>query len=317
MNKVEIGSTSCPDGMNARIAWNQARPSFCQKYSLDVPGDRNHPPSTAAPVGPKKLCRKAIRCPKNSAPWLQRSCDIFAVLTSNTNMVPATIFEQSTVGNSWRPRRALPLSVGLHVIFFVLLLRGRSPVFVAPSSTLGGAHGTSVTHLYWAAGSSGLVESKSTNSRSKESARSRLLYQKSGRAQQQASNLEPSTEEGKRAQQAAAPAPAPSAGSPYGSLSEGASAGEEIRPALPAVTSEPRVDSDDLRGIAEGNVVVEIVIDEGGTIVRKSVVQSMGPAIDAKVLAALENWRFRPATRDGVPIPSKQDVVYHFKPRAG
>jgi hypothetical protein len=45
------------------------------------------------------------------------------------------------------------------------------------------------------------------------------------------------------------------------------------------------------------------------------VVQSLGPAIDAKVLAALENWRFRPATRDGVPIPSKQDVVYHFKPR--
>jgi hypothetical protein len=44
-------------------------------------------------------------------------------------------------------------------------------------------------------------------------------------------------------------------------------------------------------------------------------VQSLGPAIDAKVMAALENWRFRPATRDGVPIPSKQDVVYHFKPR--
>jgi TonB family protein len=111
-------------------------------------------------------------------------------------------------------------------------------------------------------------------------------------------------------------APAPSAGSPYGSLSEGPSAGEEIRPALPAVTSEPHVDPDDLRGVAEGNVVVEVVIDESGAIVRKSVVQSMGPAIDAKVLAALENWRFRPATRDGVPIPSKQDVVYHFKPRA-
>jgi protein TonB len=98
-------------------------------------------------------------------------------------------------------------------------------------------------------------------------------------------------------------------------LSEGASAGEEIRPALPAVTSEPHVDPEDLRGIGEGNVVVEITIDEGGTIVNKSVVQSMGPAIDGRVLAALENWRFRPATRDGVPIPSKQDVVYHFKPR--
>jgi hypothetical protein len=26
----------------------------------------------------------------------------------------------------------------------------------------------------------------------------------------------------------------------------------------------------------------------------------------------LENWRFRPATRDGVAIPSKQDVYFHF-----
>jgi hypothetical protein len=44
------------------------------------------------------------------------------------------------------------------------------------------------------------------------------------------------------------------------------------------------------------------------------VVQSLRPAIDAKVLAALESWHFLPATRDGVAIPSKQDVYYHFKP---
>jgi TonB family protein len=218
------------------------------------------------------------------------------------------MFEQSAVGDAWRPRRPLPLSIALHVIVFMVLLRGRPPVFIAPTSTLGGARGTSVTHLYWAAGSSALSESKSLNPNPKESSRSKLLYQKSEHAQR-ASNPEPSTAENNTA-------PAPSAGSPYGSLSEGPSAGEEIRPALPAVTSEPHVDPDELRGVAEGNVVVEIVIDERGAIVRKSVVQSMGPAIDAKVLAALENWRFRPATRDGVPIPSKQDVVYHFKPRA-
>jgi periplasmic protein TonB len=223
-------------------------------------------------------------------------------------MVPAAIFEQSTVGDAWRPRRPLPLSIALHVIVFMILLRGRSPVMVAPSSMLGGARGTSVTHLYWAAGSSELPESKSFASKAKDRSRSKLVYQRSERAQQ-APNPEPSTAANNSA-------PAPSAGSPYGSLSEGPSAGEEIRPALPAITSEPHVDSDDLRGVAEGNVVVEIVIDESGAIVRKSVVQSMGPAIDAKVLAALENWRFRPATRDGVPIPSKQDVVYHFKPRA-
>jgi TonB family protein len=113
----------------------------------------------------------------------------------------------------------------------------------------------------------------------------------------------------------AAVAPAPAAGSRYGSLTEGPSAGAEVRPALPVTTAEPMVGAGDLQAVAEGNVVVEITIDESGNIVSKIVVQSLGPNIDAKVLAALENWHFRPATSDGVPIPSKQDVVYHFKPR--
>jgi periplasmic protein TonB len=50
--------------------------------------------------------------------------------------------------------------------------------------------------------------------------------------------------------------------------------------------------------------------------VSKQVVKSFSPEIDNKVLAALQNWRFVPATRNGVPIASKQDVHYHF-PRQG
>jgi len=213
------------------------------------------------------------------------------------------MFETTAVGVTWRSRRTLPLSIAVHIVLFILILRGRTPIFVAPSQVLGGVHGTTVTHLYWASGTSALAAD------SKEStARKKLIWQK-----QQPSTTGDKSEESGRTVTAAAPSP--TAGSPYGSLSDGATAGEEIRPALPAVTVEPRVNPEDLVGIAEGNVVIEITIDESGAIVSKAVVRSMGPAIDAKVLAALESWRFRPATRDGVPIPSKQDVVYHFKPR--
>jgi hypothetical protein len=38
---------------------------------------------------------------------------------------------------------------------------------------------------------------------------------------------------------------------------------------------------------------------------RKIVLQSLGPGIDSKCLAALENWHFHPSTRNGAPIPSK------------
>ncbi len=55
-----------------------------------------------------------------------------------------------------------------------------------------------------------------------------------------------------------------------------------MRPALPAVTTEPRVGPEDLQGVVEGNVVVEITIDESGRIVNKAVVQSMGPALGRK-----------------------------------
>ncbi len=218
---------------------------------------------------------------------------------------PSDIFAQSAVGGTWKPRRPLPVAIAIHVLFFMFLLRGRTPIFVAPTATLGGIHGANVTHLYWAKGTSEVTASE------KDAApKHPLVWRKTQRAE--AKNLP--VEEATRTEAASAP-PAPTAGSPYGSLSDGASGGEEIRPALPAVTSEPRVNPEDLTGISEGNVVVEITIDESGAIVSKAVMRSMGPAIDAKVLAALESWRFHPATRDGVPIPSKQDVVYHFKPR--
>jgi TonB family protein len=81
------------------------------------------------------------------------------------------------------------------------------------------------------------------------------------------------------------------------------------------VSPDPVVPASDLNGL-QGDVVVEVTIDEQGNIVAKTVIQSLAPTIDAKVLEALENWRFRPATRNGVAIASKQDVFYHF-PRLG
>ena len=60
---------------------------------------------------------------------------------------------------------------------------------------------------------------------------------------------------------------------------------------------------------------IEITIDERGEIVRKTVLQSLGPDIDSKCLAALENWHFHPATRNGTAIASKQDAVFPFHAR--
>jgi TonB family protein len=226
------------------------------------------------------------------------------------------MFIHSLPRAGWRPRPAWLVSIAAHGLLVTALLHGRSPIFVAPSSVLGGANGTSITHLYWATGTDTEANSPSKASGKRTASRTRLTWKKSGESEFASHGDMPRPEiEDTHEIASAAANPAPSAGTAYGSLSDGAAGGHEIRAALPAVTFEPAVAPEDLRGATEGNVVIEITIDEAGNIVSKMVVQSLGPAIDAKVLAALENWRFRPATRDGVPIPSKQDVVYHFKPR--
>ena len=219
--------------------------------------------------------------------------------------------------NARHNRMSIYVSVSIHLLLVILLLHGRSPVFVAPSSVLRGANGIEVTPLYWAPDNA-MSPSDQTKITPEASLRKRLTWKPVDRKPTKPTAAHPDSiaqDQDQIAAAAAAPAPARAAGSPYGSLTEGPSSGLEIRPALPVATSEPLVGLGDLQGITEGNVVVEITIDESGNIIAKSVVQSMGGVLDARVLAALESWHFRPATRDGVPIPSKQDVVYHFKPR--
>ena len=81
-------------------------------------------------------------------------------------------------------------------------------------------------------------------------------------------------------------------------------------PALAAAQQQPTYSSE----VKVVNVLAT-VRTKRGEIVRKTVLQSLGPAIDNQCLAALESWHFRPATHNGTPIPSKQDAIFPFKAR--
>lgn len=205
------------------------------------------------------------------------------------------------------------ISSVLHCLLLLWLVHSPRPIFVAPSSVARGEGGTRVTPLYYPGrppdsgpGDPSLSPPVSLH---RKEARSRLPWTqppKPGTGRQ----LPPSNlPQNLAANQANS---GPPAGSQFGSLAEGPLSGEEIRPALPINASDPAVYPGELR--EEGDVIIEITIDEAGNIIDKRVLHSMTPAIDQKVLLALETWHFRPATRDGIPIPSKQDVHYHFKP---
>jgi protein TonB len=102
------------------------------------------------------------------------------------------------------------------------------------------------------------------------------------------------------------------AGSSAGSSLEGDLSGDDVKPALPSVFPDPRIPRSELPNGVQGDVIVEITIDTQGNVVEAKLLQGLGHGVDEKVIAVLHDWHFRPATRNGVAIASKQDVHYHF-----
>lgn len=102
-------------------------------------------------------------------------------------------------------------------------------------------------------------------------------------------------------------------GTAYGSRVPGAPlTGHEITPALPQVFPDPAISRADLPTGVQGDVVVEVTIDEQGNVVELKLLRGIGYGIEERVLATLRQWRFRPASKDGVTIASQHIVTFHY-----
>jgi len=107
-------------------------------------------------------------------------------------------------------------------------------------------------------------------------------------------------------------ASAAEAGSELGSSYDGPTAGEDVKPALPVTFQDIKIPRSELPSGVQGDVIVEITISSEGSVVQERLLQGLGPGVDERVIAVLRDWRFHPATRNGVAIPSKHDVHFHF-----
>jgi len=213
------------------------------------------------------------------------------------------MFTQLNSTISKRPAAILGCSVAAHLLLLAWVLHSPAPIFVSPSSVMQGEHGAGLQYLYFP----GRPE---VSEQPPQQAHLTWLPSpkktKSPRKAAPVSGVETETE----ITAALAPNERP-AGSPYGSLYYGKATGPEVRPALPVVARDPAIGSDLTREIT-GDVVVEVTIDEQGKIVELKLIQGLAQNIDQLVLAAVAQWQFLPATKNGTPIPSKQDVYYHF-----
>ena len=91
---------------------------------------------------------------------------------------------------------------------------------------------------------------------------------------------------------------------------------EHVRP--PAV--EKKVDATfPTQGLGtrhQVKVVVRVTVTTDGTVADPEIVESGGPAFDAAVLDAVRRWKFRPALRGDVPVPSRIRIPFLFVPPA-
>src|SRR5215471_14718646 len=83
----------------------------------------------------------------------------------------------------------------------------------------------------------------------------------------------------------------------------------------PHVLTHPRAaytDEARQRGI-QGNVIVQAQFDIDGNFVVLKVMKGLGYGLDESALTALQQWRFSPALRDGLPVSAVAEIEVPFR----
>ncbi len=86
-----------------------------------------------------------------------------------------------------------------------------------------------------------------------------------------------------------------------------------INIALVSFFPTPRPDLSSLPSGTRGDVILDIVIDATGKIADIRMTSGLGYGIDDTVIATVQQWLFHPATKDGQPVASEQELHFHYE----
>lgn len=76
---------------------------------------------------------------------------------------------------------------------------------------------------------------------------------------------------------------------------------------------EPEFSEEARKARFQGNVVVGLIVDASGHPTHVHVLRPVGLGLDEKALAAVEQYRFKPATKGGRPVPVQLNVEVNFQ----
>jgi protein TonB len=114
-------------------------------------------------------------------------------------------------------------------------------------------------------------------------------------------------------QAAAMPTPAPAANQPDTNPGNDALGTGDVNIALLAVFPTPKPDLSQLPRGTKGDVVLDVTIDETGKVVQLTMARGVGHGVDESVIATVHQWLFHPATRNGKPVASEQELLFHYE----
>ena len=193
-------------------------------------------------------------------------------------------------------RRSALLSVGVHAAaigLLALMMRLHGPA-LAPEHLPGTAQGTVLMFNYQTLG----APPGSTTAKAREQAKgpalprpAKSLTDKAKQLTQAATNADP------------------------GNAADGSEGDGNMSIALVQFHPRPTPDLSTLSPGTSGDVVLDALIDAQGHISRLSVTKSLGPNVDQQVIATVQTWTFTPATRNGTPIASEQELLFHYERR--
>jgi protein TonB len=114
-------------------------------------------------------------------------------------------------------------------------------------------------------------------------------------------------------------APSPNVSAPASAVPDSSSGSDSygsgaIQIALTTYSPSPAPDLSALPRGVQGDVVVDVTIDPTGKVADLAVLHTLGYGIESSVIGTLKTWTFRPATKDGSPIASVQELHFHFGP---
>lgn len=109
--------------------------------------------------------------------------------------------------------------------------------------------------------------------------------------------------------QHAPPSPSPNAITGSDALGSG-----DIQIALTVYSPSPKPDLSQLPHGTQGEVVLDVTIDPSGKVADLAVLHPLGYGIDNAVLNTVRTWVFHPATENGNPVESVQELHFHYGP---